>query len=184
MAKVISIATDSGQSMFFHVRKRDAYIWNTVGLAFEAYSSANYAQYKVALTEEGSCGFYKTNLPAGITWVDRYTLVFYNGSGTVEGQDFFVGSIPFDYDGKNEAVPPFALMISGSTIAGILSSTQATTDLTETTNDHYKGRIVMWRTGALIGQVTDITAYDGATKTMTFTALTEAPAAGDEFVIV
>lgn len=55
---------------------------------------------------------------------------------------------------------------------------------TESTNDHYKGRIIVFTTGALANQATDITAYDGATKTVTVTALTEAPADGDDFVII
>jgi hypothetical protein len=59
-----------------------------------------------------------------------------------------------------------------------------TTDLTEATDDHYNGRIVVFITGVLAGQATDITDYTGATKLITMTALTEAPGNGDRFVIV
>ena len=38
--------------------------------------------------------------------------------------------------------------------------------------------------GVLSAQATNITDYDGATKMLTYTAVTEAPAADDEFVIV
>lgn len=65
-----------------------------------------------------------------------------------------------------------------------MTTTQFTTNLTEATNAHYNGRIVVWLTGALTGQATDITAYTGATKLVTVTAMTEAPAAADRFVIV
>lgn len=73
---------------------------------------------------------------------------------------------------------------TGAAVAGTLSTTQMTTDLTEATNDHYNGRIIIWTSGALIRQATDITAYDGTSKMLTFTAVTEAPSAGDTFVIV
>ncbi|MBK9054945.1 MAG: hypothetical protein IPL78_29805 [Chloroflexi bacterium] len=59
-----------------------------------------------------------------------------------------------------------------------------TTNLTEATNDHYNGRIVVFITGDLAGQATDITDYDGSTKMLTMTALTEAPISGNRFVIV
>ncbi len=72
----------------------------------------------------------------------------------------------------------------GAAIAGTLSTTQMTTDLTEATDDHYNGRIIIFTTGVLKNQATDITDYTGATKLLTYTALTEAPTATDEFVIV
>lgn len=69
-------------------------------------------------------------------------------------------------------------------IAGTLSTTQMSTDLTEATDDHFNGRIIIWTTGVLKNQATDITDYTGATKVLTFTATTEAPGIGDEFVII
>lgn len=64
------------------------------------------------------------------------------------------------------------------------STTAFVTDLTETTDDHYNSRIIVFISGNLAGQATDITDYDGATKTVTVTALTEAPANNDQFVII
>ena len=75
-------------------------------------------------------------------------------------------------------------VVTGSAIAGTLSTTQMTTNLAEATDDHYNGRVIVWLTGALAGQATDITDYTGATKLLTYTAVTEAPSAGDNFVIV
>lgn len=73
---------------------------------------------------------------------------------------------------------------TGAAAAGTLSTTQMTTNLTEATDDHYNGRIIIWTSGVLIRQATDITDYDGASKMLTFTAVTEAPSADDTFVIV
>jgi hypothetical protein len=54
---------------------------------------------------------------------------------------------------------------------------------TEATNDHFNGRLITFVSGALNGQQTAITDYVGATQTFTVTALTEAPANDDFFVI-
>lgn len=75
-------------------------------------------------------------------------------------------------------------MVTGAAAAGTLSMTQMTTDLTEATNDHYNGRVIIWTSGQLQNQATDVTDYDGATKMLTYTAVTEPPADGDTFVIV
>jgi len=64
------------------------------------------------------------------------------------------------------------------------STTAFIADLTEVTNDHYNTQVVCFTSGNLAGQKSDITDYDGATKTITVTALTEAPADNDVFVIV
>jgi hypothetical protein len=62
----------------------------------------------------------------------------------------------------------------------------AADDITEATADHYIGRIVIWTSGALIYQATDITDYalDTGEGKFTVTAMTEAPANNDTFVIV
>ncbi len=59
-------------------------------------------------------------------------------------------------------------------------------DLTEATADHYNGRIVIFTSGALQDQATDITDYelDTGEGKFTVTALTEAPADNVTFIIV
>lgn len=58
-------------------------------------------------------------------------------------------------------------------------------DITEATADHFNGRIVVFTTGVLAGQATDITDYVavGGIGQFTVTALTEAPSNNDEFLI-
>lgn len=75
-------------------------------------------------------------------------------------------------------------IVSGAALTGTLSTTQCTTDLTEATDDHYIGRTIVWISGVLTGQSSDITDYTGSTKLLTFTALTDAPSNGDDFVLV
>jgi len=82
-----------------------------------------------------------------------------------------------------------ALTIIVDTIAA--GHTETTTTLKgggtaslDATDDHYNGRIIIFTSGVLINQATDITDYTGSTNLFTVTALTEAPADGDSFVIV
>ena len=72
----------------------------------------------------------------------------------------------------------------GAAITGTLSDTQMTTDLTEITDNHYNGKTVIWISGNLAGQASDITDYDGGSKMLTYTTVTEAPANTDKFIIV
>ncbi len=75
-------------------------------------------------------------------------------------------------------------IVTGAAIAGTLSTTEMTTDLTEATNDHFNGRVIIWTSGVLQDQATDITDYDGASKKLVYTQTTEAPSIGDTFNIV
>lgn len=75
-------------------------------------------------------------------------------------------------------------IVPGSAIAGTLTSTEMTTDLTEVTDDHYNGRFIIFKSGALENQATNITDYVGLNKKLVFTALTETPTAGDTFIII
>lgn len=77
-----------------------------------------------------------------------------------------------------------AIIVTGTAITGTLSTTQMTTDLTEGTDEHFRDRWCIFRTGNLAGQSARISAYLGSSKLITFnTALTEAPANGDAFEI-
>ena len=56
----------------------------------------------------------------------------------------------------------------------------------EASADHYNGRLLLFTSGALLGQMTDITNYELANskEKLTYTALTEAPADADRYVIL
>lgn len=77
-----------------------------------------------------------------------------------------------------------ALGIVTGTVGSGSTTTAVVTDLVEATNDHVNSRTVVFTSGALDGQAAQILDYTGATKTLTVTALTEAPASGTTFVIV
>lgn len=56
----------------------------------------------------------------------------------------------------------------------------------EATADHYNGRLILFTTGILLGQMTDITDYvlANSKEKFTYTALTEAPGDADNYVII
>lgn len=84
----------------------------------------------------------------------------------------------------NDLGPAATTVVKGTATGTPTATTMAASALTEDTDDHYNGRIIIWTSGVLKDQATDITDYDGATNTFTFTATTEAATAGDTFVIV
>lgn len=78
----------------------------------------------------------------------------------------------------------FSTIVSGAAIAGTLSTTQMTTDLSETQDDQYNGGTLVFLTGDNVKVRTPISDYDGTTKILTYTAIPVAPSATDEFIIV
>ena len=57
--------------------------------------------------------------------------------------------------------------VEGVAEAGTLSVTQMTTDLSEVTDDHFIGRTVIWTSGVLLNQASDITDYQGSNGLLT-----------------
>ena len=66
------------------------------------------------------------------------------------------------------------------------TTTAFETSITEATNDHFNGRIVLFTSGALLGQQKSITDYtlSGGRGKFTTNAFTEAPASGNQFIII
>ena len=100
-------------------------------------------------------------------------------------------------DQLNGVAPPILRLLShissvvtGQASAGSLAVNAMTSDVAEATNDHFNGRVIIFTTGALLGQATSINTsggYIGASNGSSrfhFPALTEVPTAGDEFLIV
>ena len=70
------------------------------------------------------------------------------------------------------------------TVQGGASTNTIPTDLSQAISSTFNGRQVIMRTGILAGQATQVQAYNGATKVLTVSQFTSAPAAGDQGVIV
>lgn len=75
--------------------------------------------------------------------------------------------------------------VTGSVVTNVGNSTTAVyTDLSETTDDHYVGRVLIFTSGNLAHQAVAIKGYDGTDKYLTVEAMTEVAANGDTFVIM
>jgi hypothetical protein len=83
-----------------------------------------------------------------------------------------------------QALAASAQGLVSSTCASGSTTTNIVTNLTEATDDHYNGRAIVFTGGALVGQAASIFDYNGTTKALTVSQLTEAPANTDPFVIV
>jgi hypothetical protein len=99
--------------------------------------------------------------------------------------DADIGAISTSTDAADKLEASAEIIIIGAVVSDALNTVSSfETGLTETTTDHYTGRVLVFTTGNLTGQATDLTSYVGATNFVEVTALTEVPAAGDSFVLL
>lgn len=106
-------------------------------------------------------------------------------SGFLSGTDHFksdVQQVNASSDAADKLAEGAKALVTGTVSTGS-TATVVTTNLTEATNDHYNGRTITFVTGNLSGQSASISDYNGSSKQLTVTALTEAPSNGDTFVI-
>lgn len=76
-------------------------------------------------------------------------------------------------------------VIVSSTATGTpTTTTMADSSLTEATDDHYIGRVIMFTTGNAAGIAATVTDYDGSAKQFTFSTIVTAPTAGDGYILV
>lgn len=92
-------------------------------------------------------------------------------------------------DGSTEAASNLKdsaeTMKAGAVIAGTLTTTVFTTNLTVTIDSYYNNRLLNFKAGSsLEDQGVEILAYDGTTKELTVSQLTGAPIVGDDFIII
>lgn len=76
-----------------------------------------------------------------------------------------------------------ALGMKMITVQTSSSPTVVKTDLTETDDDFWNGKMMTFLTGALAGQTTRVTDYSGSTKDCTVETLTAAPTAADTAIL-
>lgn len=183
--------------------RRDANIW-------EVFTSVNWANYAIPITELGLGGGLGTGhyLVAYPTQIDLTTIIpteqiFQQVGGspsqptTGGGGDYIIGG------GKSQGVNVSAIAgnlaatlnmsaaagseVRGAATAGTLSTAQMTTNLSAVLIGAYIGRVVIWTSGVLTGVAAAITAYAGAGAgggMLTYSTVPLAPGVGDQFVIV
>lgn len=130
------------------------------------------------------------------TWptVQGYATGMYPLQATVEGNTLNVsasGLADADIkaiDGSTAAATnqsAAARTVYKGTITGTATTTTLIdSGLTQTTTNHWRGRVIIFLSGVLAYQATDITGFDPSNDRLTFTALTAAPSVADTYIIV
>lgn len=79
-----TFSTTSGRTLYGQIwRRSDGQIWSVAGGAFEAYLDAHWANYAVAMPEQGTSGVYLLTSPTGVGTVLVYdVLVFARAGGS------------------------------------------------------------------------------------------------------
>lgn len=112
----------------------------------------------------------KSRLPAALT-----------GDGNIKADALRI-------DGNATAASNLAASASviyqGTVTGAATTTTLVDSGLTQADNDHWNGRVVIFLTGDLKYQATAITDFDADADTLTFAALTNAPATSDAFIVV
>lgn len=162
----------TGKTLYFQVRDFSGQVFSTVSSLFEAYSTANRANYDVAMTEEGTAsGHYVGTFPAAIAVGDYAVEVFDQvGGAPAEGDTLVAVGSPIPWDGsaliETAILNGQVVLRSGTAQAGTLFS--ITLDAgASATNDLYVGSLVSATNGTGAEQVRLIVFYDGTTKIAT-----------------
>lgn len=96
MAKEISGISTTG-TLYARIRNRVG-LWGN-GSSFESYSSGNYADYVVTMTEEGDSGIYVADFPTWITTGGTYEYFVHITSGSPAEGDDVVNTGKVDWSG-------------------------------------------------------------------------------------
>lgn len=89
----------TGKTIYALARSTSATIWN--GTSFVSYVSGNYSTYPIALTEQGSSGFYSVNCPAFPAGLYDIECKEQTGGSPSETADILAGNGQIDWNGTN-----------------------------------------------------------------------------------
>lgn len=103
MSNELQTAHATGYTVYAHVLSTPGYRWNTVDEELEAYQSANYADYDIAMVEQGSSGVFLGNFPTALTQSGHYNIFYYRqiGGSPAEG-DPVIGTGEIQWNGSAE----------------------------------------------------------------------------------
>ena len=198
MLNPIEIAYQTGATLYCVIHNKDGTVWNNNTQLFESFTPSNWGYYAVALTEQGSSGYYRGTFPSAIgsALTTECTYNQQGGSpaidpdaqagpisiGQSQGSD--IAAVVHNETAASNMQVNLSQLMQGSVISGTISTTQAPTNLISGTANLYTGRLLIFTSGALAQEVATITGYSGAGGILYFSATTSAPAPGDMFLIV
>lgn len=112
MAGELQVSYRTGKTVYVLIRSATGTIWN--GTTFVTYATADYGNYSVSLTEQGTASaFYVGTFPAGITTPGSYNLVAKERLGSSPDEaDATIGTETFEWTGT-AVLSPANLASSG-----------------------------------------------------------------------
>jgi hypothetical protein len=156
----------TGKTVKVVVRNSLGQPYNTVTPGFEAYNAVNYANYSIALAEQGASGVYVGNMP--VVAAGTYSVVARDQAGGSPAEsDPVVGAGQIEWAGT--AVAYLAGVGGSSTVRTGTAQAGAAATITldagaSATNDLYAGEWVQITAGTGAGQTRFILSYVGSTK--------------------
>lgn len=193
----IETTYSSGSTLYAVIHHTDGRVWNNIEEAWEAFEDAKWAQYAIAMTEQGSSGYYRAEYPAGAGGVLTTEVVYNQAGGTPalgdapatgvgQSQGVDVAAIKTNVIAASNLQKSLSSMIQGAVTAlGTSTASKIYTDLSDAAANVYQGRIMIWTSGALIRQVGNILSYDATDNFLIVSGpFTEAPGVADTFIIV
>src|SRR3990167_8442685 len=109
MAGEIQCTATTAWTLYALVRNATGSVWSTVGVAFEAYATANLADYDIALTEQGTAsGYYAGTFRAAAAGIYGVTVYRRVGGAPAEG-DPVIATGDIDWTGSVVLAPAVCL---------------------------------------------------------------------------
>lgn len=143
----------------------------------------SWASSEVQLSKDGGSFANSTNSPTELGSTGRYALTLTAAEMDASSVHLKIeksGMDPYDHTIGTTGHKTGAVVSD----AGNTSSTFKT-NLSESSNDHWKDALLVFTTGSLLGQVKKITAFNATTDFVTVSpAFTAAPSAGDLFIVI
>jgi len=131
MANELTIRYTTGSTLYAHVLNATGEIWN--GAAFEAPQNANWLDYDLAMTEAGTTGYYRVDMPAVAAGAYSWAVLLQAGGAAAVG-DVTVGSSGIQWSGTAEVSIDTTAVAALETADAILSRDVANVEDTASTN--------------------------------------------------
>lgn len=194
--EILALAVDAP---YFRAKHPDGRSFRMDTLVWESHDAAHWANYIRAFTFEA--GYARATYPDGTVFDVLPTEVIHqpakDGDGnavdpasgdTAIGLGQSQGENIFTLNGSTTASEKLGIAQDtqqlGAVVAGTLLVGTLTTDLPATVDNAYRGRSVIFTSGALVKMAFAITGFIASTGTITFTPAPVAAAIGDTFIVV
>ncbi len=188
----------SGKTCWFMAfRQSDFKVLRVSDHTWVTFVLGNLAQYVMTYTEIASTGVYVGYYPEDFLLDVLPIEVSYQQAGvsaalpddlpvisTGQSQGVNVQAINTNVPAASNLGESTSVIVPGAVASGTPTTTGLISNLTNSLDDAYVGRIIIFTSGTLIAASAIITRYSGTTKALIFTAFPTAPAIADTFVIV